>query len=39
MVRLTEGDLQDVIDTAYAKKNLADKTLRDVRACMANFIK
>lgn len=32
MNKLTEGDLQTVIDLAYSKNNLADKTLRDVRA-------
>lgn len=30
MNKLTEGDLQAVIDLAYSKNNLADKTLRDV---------
>lgn len=39
IVRLTEGDLQDVLDLAYSKKKLADKTLRDIRGCMANFLK
>lgn len=37
--RLTEGDLQDIIDYAYADRKLADKTLRDIRACVTNFIK
>lgn len=37
--KLTEGDLQDVIDLAYANKGLADKTLRDVRGCIMNFLK
>lgn len=36
---LTEGDLQDVIDRTYAERHLADKTLRDVRGCIMNFIK
>jgi len=36
---LTEGDLQDVIDVIYSERHLADKTLRDVRGCMLNFIK
>lgn len=39
MVKLTEGDLQDVIDLAYARHDLADKTLRDIRACAMNFLK
>lgn len=37
--RLTEGDLQDIIDTAYAQKKLSDKTLRDIRACIMSFLK
>ena len=37
--RLTEGDLQDIIDTAYAKRKLSAKTLKDIRACVASFIK
>ncbi len=36
---LTEGDLQDVIDLAYGQKGLAEKTLRDIRACEVNFVK
>lgn len=36
---LTEGDLQDVINIAYAKHNLADKTLHNIRACISNFMK
>lgn len=39
MAKLTEGDLQDVIDLAYARNGLADKTLRDVRGCIMNFLK
>ena len=39
MNKLTEGDLQDVIDLAYARKHLADKTLRDVRGCIMNWLK
>lgn len=37
--KLTEGDLQDIIDYAYAERKLADKTLRDIRACIMNFTK
>jgi len=37
--RLTEGDLQDVIDLTFARKKLSEKTLRDVRACMMNWLK
>lgn len=36
---LTEGDLQDVIDLAYTKHKLADKTLKNLRACLTNFLK
>ena len=39
MNKLTEGDLQTVIDLAYSKNNLADKTLRDVRGCLLNWLK
>lgn len=39
MNKLTEGDLQTVIDLAYSKNNLADKTLRDVRGCLMNWLK
>lgn len=39
MNKLTEGDLQDIIDQAYGTRKLADKTLRDIRACTVNFIK
>lgn len=39
MAKLTESDLQDVIDSAYSKSKLSDKTLRDIRACAVNFIK
>lgn len=39
MNKLTEGDLQAVIDLAYSKNNLADKTLRDVRGCLLNWLK
>lgn len=37
--KLTEGDLQSIIDLAYSKNNLADKTLRDVRGCLMNWLK
>lgn len=37
--KLTEGDLQDVIDLAYAKSKLSDKTLRDIRGCLMNWLK
>lgn len=37
--RLTEGDLQDVIDRAYASRKLSAKTLMDVRGCLVNFLK
>lgn len=37
--KLNEGDLQDVIDTAYASRGLSDKTLRDIRACIMSFMK
>lgn len=36
---LTEGDLQDIIDQAYAKNKLAAKTLKDVRGCLSGFMK
>lgn len=36
---LNEGDLQDVINIAYAKHKLANKTLRNVRSCLTNFVK
>lgn len=39
MVRLTEGDLQDVIDLAYSRRKLSDKTLRDVRGCILAWLK
>lgn len=39
MNKLTEGDLQDIIELAYAQKKLSDKTLRDIRACIMNFMK
>lgn len=39
MSQLTEGDLQDVIDLAYARRKLADKTLRDVRGCILAWLK
>lgn len=39
MNKLTEGDCQDVIDLAYARNKLSDKTLRDVRACLLNWLK
>lgn len=39
MNRLTEGDLQDVIDLTFARRKLSEKTLRDVRACMMNWLK
>ena len=37
--RLTEGDLQDVIDRAYASRKLSAKTLRDIRGCMMGWLK
>lgn len=39
MNRLTEGDLQAVLDLASSKNRLAEKTLRDVRGCMKNWLK
>lgn len=39
MNRLTEGDLQDVIDLTFARRKLSEKTLRDVRACIMNWLK
>lgn len=39
MNKLTVGDLQDVIDLAYSKRKLADKSLRNLRACMLNWLK
>lgn len=39
MSRLTEGDLQSVIDLTYSRKSLSCKTLQDVRACMMNWLK
>lgn len=37
--KLTEGDLQAVIDMSYSKRNLSAKTLKDVRGCMMNWLK
>jgi len=37
--KLTEGDLQDIIDIAFAKQNLSKKTLEDIRGCIMNFMK
>lgn len=39
MSKLTEGDLQAVIDMAHAKRGLAEKTLKDVRGCIKNWLK
>lgn len=39
MDKLTEGDLQDIIDRAYAERGLAHKTLEGVRACVLNWLK
>lgn len=39
MNKLTEGDLQAVIDMAYSQNHLSDKTLRDVRGCLTNWLK
>ena len=39
MSRLTEGDLQAVIDLTHARKNLSAKTLQDIRGCMMNWLK
>lgn len=37
--KLTPGDLQDVIDLAYARRKLSHKTLRNLRACLLNWLK
>lgn len=39
VVKLTQSDLQLVIDKAYASKKLSEKTLEKMRACLMNFIK
>lgn len=39
IARLTVGDLQDVLDLAFANRGLSDKTLRDVRGCLMNWLK
>lgn len=39
VARLTEGDLQDILDLAYAKGGLSDKTLKDIRGTIMNFMK
>lgn len=39
MEKLTEGDIQDVIDLAYSRRKLSDKTLRDVRGCLLAWLK
>ena len=39
MNKLTEGNLQAVIDLTYSKNNLAEKTLRDIRGCLLNWLK
>lgn len=39
MSSLTLGDLQDVIDLAYARRNLAHKSLRNLRSCLLNWLK
>lgn len=37
--KLTEGDLQKILDLAHAKHKLSKKTLEDIRGCIANFLK
>jgi len=37
--KVTQNDLQSVIDRAYGEKNLSAKTLRNIRACLMAFIK
>lgn len=37
--RLSQQDLQDVIDKAYDSGKLAGKTLSNIRGCLATFIK
>lgn len=37
--RLTEADLQKIIDNAFCEKNLAKKTLSNLRACCVAFTK
>ena len=37
--RLTQNDLQAVIDNAYNKGKLAEKTLRNIRGCLMSFMK
>ncbi len=37
--RLTQNDLQSVVDNAYKKGDLAEKTLRNIRACIMSFMK
>lgn len=37
--RLTEGDLQDIIDRAFKKKKLSQKTLKNIRAVIMAWLK
>lgn len=37
--QLTEQDIQDIIDKAFDKGRLSRKTLQNIRACLAAFIK
>ncbi len=39
MSKLTVGDLQDVIDLTYARRQLSHKSLRNLRACLLNWLK
>jgi len=36
---LTKNDLQSVINNAFQKKGLAEKTLQNIRGCLVGFIK
>ncbi len=39
VIKLNEQDIQDVINRAYAKNHLAQKTLVGMRACLMQFLK
>lgn len=36
--KLTNADLQDVIDSAYSKGKLSEKSLKNIRACLMSFM-
>lgn len=37
--KVTEGDFQNVIDTAYKERDLAEKTLKNIAGCLMAFLK